>query len=108
MGHAPLNGSLLLYICHLKFSQKIFYIRGSVYRDSSLTKSNEMQQYVDIYLPLNYSTRLGRPSHPSSGEHKIVFAASGTDPAIREASFFKRAKLLYMFRASIVPIISST
>jgi len=31
-----------------------FYIRGSVYRNSRLKKSNEMQQYADIYLLLNY------------------------------------------------------
>jgi len=33
-----------------------FYIRGSVHRNSRLKKSNEMQQYADIYLLLNYST----------------------------------------------------
>ena len=27
-----------------------FYIRGSVHRNSRLKKSNEMQQYADIYL----------------------------------------------------------
>ena len=45
----------------------------------SLKKSNEMQQYADIYLVLNYSTCFGRPSRPSSGVHKTVVAASGTD-----------------------------
>jgi len=49
-----------------------------------------MQQYADIYLLLNYSTCFGRPSRPSSGVHKTVVAASGTDHTIREASFFKR------------------
>jgi len=47
-----------------------------------LKKSNEMQQYADIYLLLNYSTFFGCPSHPSSGVHKIVVAASGTDHTI--------------------------
>jgi len=56
-----------------------FYIRASVHRDSRLNKSNEMQQYADIYLLLNYSTCFGRPSRPSSGVHKTVVAASGTD-----------------------------
>ena len=64
---------------HLKFSQKIFYIRGSVHRNSRLKKSNEMQQHVDIYLLLNYSTCFGLPSRPSSGVHKTSVAASGTD-----------------------------
>ena len=44
-----------------------------------LKKSNEMQQYADIYLLINYSTCFGRPSRPSSGVHKTVAAASGTD-----------------------------
>jgi hypothetical protein len=49
-----------------------------------------MQQYADIYLLLNYSACFGRPSRPSSGVHKTVVAASGTDHTIWEASFFKR------------------
>ena len=56
-----------------------FFIRCSVHRNSRLKKSNEMQQYADIYLLLNYSTCFGRPSRPSSGVHKTVVAASGTD-----------------------------
>ena len=67
-----------------------FYIRGSVHRNSRLKKPNEMQQYADIYLLLNYSTSFGRPSRPSSGVHKTVVAASGTDHTIWGASFFKR------------------
>ena len=58
-----------------------------------LKKFNEMQQYVDIYLLLNYSTCFGRPSRPSSGVHKTVVAASGTDHAIWEGSFFKRDQI---------------
>ena len=67
-----------------------FYIRGSVHRNSRLKKSNEMQQYADIYLLLNYSTCFGCPSRPSSGVHKSVVAASGTDHTIWGASFLKR------------------
>jgi len=52
-------------------------------------KSNEMQQYADICLLLNYSTCFGRPSHPSSGVHKTVVAASGTDHTLWGASFLK-------------------
>ena len=74
-----------------------------------------MQLYADTYLLLNYSTRFGRPSRPSTGVHKNVVAASGTDHTIWEAMFLKRtfeedlftAKLLYTFRASIAPIIRS-
>ena len=67
-----------------------FYICGSVHRNSGLKKSNEMQQYADIYLLLNYSTCFGRPSPPSSGVHKIVVAASGTDHTTWEANLFPR------------------
>ena len=45
-----------------------------------------MQQYADIYLLLNYFTRFGRPPRPSSGVHKTVFAASGTDRIVWGAS----------------------
>ena len=57
-----------------------FYICSFVHPNSRLKKSNEMQQYADIYLLLNYSTCFGCPSDPSSGVHKTVVAASGTDP----------------------------
>jgi len=51
-----------------------------------LKKSNEMQQYADIYLFLNYSTRFRRPSRPSSGAHKNAIAASGTDHTLKYKS----------------------
>jgi len=40
-----------------------------------------MQQYADVFLLLNYSKCFGRLSPPSSGVHKTVVAASGTDHA---------------------------
>jgi len=52
-----------------------------------------MQQYADIYLPLNHSTCFGRPSRPSSGVHKTVVAAFGTDHTIWGAGFFKRDQI---------------
>ena len=70
-----------------------FYIRGSVYRNSRLKKSNEMQQYANIYFLLNYSTRFGRPSRPSSGVHKTVVAASGTDHTLWGARFLHRDQI---------------
>ena len=66
-----------------------FNIRSSVHLNSGLKKSNEMQQYADIYLLLNYSTCFGRPSRPSTAVHKTVVAASGTDHTIWGASFFE-------------------
>ena len=54
------------------------YIHGSVHHNSILIRSNKMQHYAGIYLPQNYSTCFGRPSHPSSGVRKTVTVASGT------------------------------
>jgi len=60
-----------------------------------LKKSSEMQKSADIYLLQNYSTYFGRPSRPSSGVHKNVVAASGTDHTrtIWGASFLKRDQI---------------
>jgi len=54
-----------------------------------------MQQYADIYLPLNYSTCFERQSRPSSGVYKTVVATSGTDHTIWGASFLKRDSFMY-------------
>jgi len=62
---------------------------GSVHRDSILIRSNKMQQYAGIYLPQNYSTCFGCPSHPSSGVHKTVTAASGTGHSVRATNFLQ-------------------
>jgi len=47
-----------------------------------LKKPNEMEQYADIYLLLNYCTCFRRPSRPSSGVHKNVVAVYGADHTI--------------------------
>jgi len=52
-----------------------------------------MQQYADAYLMLNYSTCFGRPLCPSSGVHKTVVAASGTDHTIWGSSFLKHDRI---------------
>ena len=49
-----------------------------------------MRQYAGIYLLQNYSTCLGCPSHSSSGVHKILTAASGTDHSVRATTFGHR------------------
>ena len=59
-----------------------FFFHGSVHRNSILIRSKEMQQYAGIYLLQSYSTCFGCPSHPSSGLHKTVTAASSTGPSI--------------------------
>jgi len=60
-----------------------------------------MQQYADIYLLLNDSTCFGRPSRPSSGVHKTVVAASGTDHTVWGA--FVKIKLLKEWIDKIFP-----
>jgi len=50
-----------------------------------------------IYLLLNYSTCFGRPSRPSSGVHKTVVAASGTDHTIWGTGFLKRDRRSVFF-----------
>ena len=60
----------------------VLYIHSSVHRNSILIRSNKMQQYAGIYLLQNHSTCFGCPSHPSSGVHKTVTAASGTGHSI--------------------------
>ena len=67
------------------------YVRSGLYAEKQtlstvpkLKKSNKIQKYADISLLLSYSTCLGRPSRPSSGVHKTVVVASGTDHTIWE------------------------
>ena len=61
-----------------------------------------MQQYADIYLLLNFSTCFGHPLRPSSGVHKAVVAASGTDHATWGASFLERDQRLRKLAPHIV------
>ena len=77
---------------------KDFYIRGSAHRNSRSKKSNKMQHYADISLLLNYCTCFGRPSRPSSGVHKTVVEACGTDHTVWGVTFFKRDQIrAYLF-----------
>jgi len=62
-----------------------------------------MQQYADIYLLLNYSTCFGRLSRPSSGVHKTVVAASGTDHNIWGAGFLQRDQLVTLEEVLCTP-----
>jgi hypothetical protein len=91
-----LPGNASVFVAMSETSRKYWRIlscdTGSfgMYFLTMLNKSNKMQQYADIYLLLNYCTCFGRPSRPSSGVHKIVVAASGTDHTVWGGSFLKR------------------
>ena len=63
-----------------------------MHRKSVLIRSNKMQQYAGIYLLQSYSTCFGCPSHPSSGIHKTVTAASGTGHSIWAMTFLQRGQ----------------
>ena len=72
---------LISYPRFLWMLTKVIYI---------LIRSNKMQQYAGIYLLQNYSSCFGCPSHPSSGVHQTVTAASGTGHSIRTTTFCQR------------------
>ena len=58
--------------------------------EAILIRSNKMQQYAGVYLLQNYSTCFGCLSHPSSGVHQTVTAASGTGHSVRATTFRQR------------------
>ena len=84
------------------------YIHGSVHRDSILIRSNEMQQYVGIYLLQNYSTCFGCISHPSSGIHQTVTVASGTGLSVRATNFRQRGLIRPRWRKVVALIRDMT
>ena len=55
-----------------------------------LIRSNDMQHNAGVYLLQNYSTCFGCLSHPSSGVHQTVIAASGTGHSIGATNFRQR------------------
>ena len=46
--------------------------------------------YAGVYLLQNYSTCFGCLSHPSSGVHQTVTAASGAGHSVRATTFRQR------------------
>ena len=74
-----------------------FYIPDSVHRDSSLIRTKEMQHYAGVYLLQNYSACFGCLSHPSSGVHQTVTAASGT------VHITCQSEMPVLYRGSAVP-----
>jgi len=52
--------------------------------------TNKIQEYAGIYLLQNYPTYFGCSSHPSSGVHKTVTAASGTGHSISATNLLRR------------------
>jgi hypothetical protein len=52
-----------------------------------------MQQYAGIYLLQNHSTCFGCSSHPSTGAHKTVTAASGTGHSICATPVLRRGQI---------------
>jgi hypothetical protein len=78
-----------------------FYIPDSVHRDSSLIRTKEMQHYAGVYLLQNYSACFGCLSHPSSGVHQTVTAASGTGHSVRATPFRQRGLIWPRWRKAV-------
>ena len=72
----PVNASSYVFMTDINTDTNIQ--TPCVTQGEILVRSNNMQQYAGIYLLQNYSTRFGSASHPLSGVHKNVTAASGT------------------------------
>ena len=64
--------------CVINVMKKIKFGMNLYVYISILIRSNKMQQYAGVYLLQNYSTCFGCLSHPSSGVHQTVTAASDT------------------------------
>ena len=72
------------------------FSRAADTRKSILIRSNEMQLYAGVYLPQSYSTCFGFISHPSSGVHQTVTAASGTGHSVRATTLLLLLLLLLL------------
>ena len=69
------------------------FLHSLVKINTCISYSNKIQQDATVYRCLftaNPSTCLGCPSHPSSGVHKTVTAASGTGHSIWATAFLQR------------------
>ena len=64
-----------------------YWFPGLMIPINILIRSNKKQKYAGIYLLQNHSTCFGCPSHPTSGVHKTVTAASGTGHSIWATTF---------------------
>ena len=76
-----------------------------MHRDSILIRSNKTQQYAGIYLLQNYSTCSGCLSHPSSGVHKTVTAATGAGHSVRATTFRQRGLIRSRWRKVVAHIL---
>jgi hypothetical protein len=70
-----------------------------------LIRSNKMQHFAGIYLLQSHSTCFGCPSHPSSGIHKTVTAASGTGHSIWATTFLRRGVIRPRRRKVVAQIL---
>jgi len=59
----------------------------------------------DIYVLQNYFRCFGCPSHPSSGVHKTLTAASGTDHIIWTTTFLQRGLIRPRWRKVVAQIL---
>ena len=60
-----------------------------------------MELYAGVYLLQNYPICFGCLSHPSSGVHKTVTAASGTGHSIWATTFCQRGQIRPRWRKDV-------
>ena len=60
-----------------------------------------MQQYTGVYLLRICSICFGCPSHPSSGVHETVTAASGTGHSNSATTFLQRGLIRPRWRKAV-------
>ena len=75
------------------------------YTEAILLRSKEMQQYEGVYLLQNYCTCFGCLSHPSSGVHQTVAAASGTAHSVRATTFLQRGLIRRRWRKFVAQVL---
>ena len=80
--HDPSTNQISIFL-DISKNYRTWRVHWSRYLNCILIISNEMQQYAGVYLLQNYSTCFGCLSHPSSGVHQTVTAASGTGHSVR-------------------------
>ena len=103
--HEKMNHNLGTAACkQICRTQHKNIFREAAQQMTELIRSNKMQQYSGIYLLQIYSARFGCLSHPSSGVHKTVSAASGTGHSIWATTLLQRGQIRPRWRKFVALI----
>ena len=83
-----LNTSLILKLRFILYS----WFRASYFYINKFQQDATVCRY--LFTAKSVSTYFGCPSHPSSGEHKTVTAASGTGHSVWATTFCQRGRII--------------